>query len=448
MSPARTAAETFAEWAVELDWAAVPSGAKSAALTHMLDGLGCAIAAVRFNAVPAAAGAAHHEAQPEQATIIGEGRRVATTAAALANGALVHALDFDDTHEEALVHATAAVLPAALAAGEETHASGAAVLAAAIAGYELVIRLGTAVPHGFHRRGLHATSVCGVFASAAIAAKLMGATAAQTAGALGIAGSLAAGSLEFLATGSSTKQLHPGLSAMNGIVAARLAMAGASGPSTIFEGERGLYRTLADATVDPGALTAGLGRQWEVERITIKPWPACHLSHATLEALLVDPPAPATIGRMVFDVPQAAVPIVCEPRADKLRPRTPYEAKFSLPWSAAALLIDGSLTVRTYQNVNRPDVEALAAKIECRGVAFDGPPARAPGVVTIETTDGATHTIELDERPAVSGDALRAKLVANCGPLNAAALEDAVMALEDAPDLKAVCAATDLRGAT
>lgn len=448
MSTRPTAAQTIAEFAIGLTLEDVPASVRRAAMLHLLDGFGCAIAARRADAVWFAVDAALKDPEPEQATVIGEGRRVATTAAALANGALVHALDFDDTHEEALVHATAAVLPAAFAVGEERHASGAQVLAAAIAGYETVIRLGAAIPHAFHRRGLHATSVCGVFAAAVAASKLLGMHADQTANALGIAGSMAAGSLEFLHTGSPTKQLHPGLSAMNGIVAARLAFEGAEGPATILEGEHGLYRTLANEAVDPAAITRGLGETWETERIAIKPYPACQLSHAAFDALRqIEDIDPNAIERFVIEVPASSMPIVCEPREIKNAPRNAYDAKFSLPWSAAALLIDRTLDLATYDNVRRPEVERLAAKIECVGATYDGAPARAPAQIAITVRGGRVIRRSVTPDGTLDEAALMAKLRANCGPLDADALASAVLSLAESPTLKEVTYSIDLRGA-
>jgi len=226
----RTAAETFAGWALALVTEDIPREVRHAACRHLLDGVGCAIAGHRTGAAPYATALLDGL---DEATVIGSGERASVPNAALANGILAHALDFDDTHAGALVHPTAAVLPTAFAIGEGTGASGAEVLVAAIAGYEVVNRLGAAVTHGFHKRGYHATSVCGVFASALIASRLLGLDVARTVNALGIAGSAAAGSLEFLNTGSATKQLHPGLAALNGIVAARLAAAGAEGPASM-----------------------------------------------------------------------------------------------------------------------------------------------------------------------------------------------------------------------
>jgi 2-methylcitrate dehydratase PrpD len=446
-----TAARTFARWALGLTVGDVPASALAAAKKHLLDGLGCALAAARAGEARAPVAVAHALGGAPESTILGARARaagadaparVSAPAAALANGALVHALDYDDTHGDALVHATAAVLPAAFAVGEQTNASGAQILAAAIAGYETVIRIGAAVRHGFHAKGLHATSVCGVFSSALVAPKLLGLDETQTTNALGIAGSVASGSLEFLRTGSSTKQLHPGLSGMNGILAARLAAAGADGPDSIFEGEYGLYASLLGARVDPAALTEGLGARWEVERIAIKPTPACQLSHASLDALrtllpkLVDP---SQIERVAFVVPDAAVPIVCEPASEKRQPRTPYEGKFSLAYCAAALIADGTLGIESFTPamLAREDVRALAARVEHTSKSFGVAPADAPGEVEVTLKNGERlhATVEKSRGAQLSEDDVRAKFLANGGT---EATARAVLSLETQPDLSAV----------
>jgi 2-methylcitrate dehydratase PrpD len=442
-----TAAERFAEWALGLRAQDLPAEVARAASRHLLDGIGVAVAAARTDAAAPALAYARGFHAPAEATVIATGARLPAPSAAFANGALVHALDFDDTHAVALVHATAAVLPAAFAVGEEVRASGAGVLAAAVAGYEIVARLGGAVPHGLHARGFHATSVCGVFSSALVASKLMGLTRAQTVNALGIAGSQASGSLEFLRTGASTKQLHPGFAAMSGIAAARLAAAGADGPASIFEGEYGLFRSFADARVDAATLTDGLGARWETTRISIKPYPACQLSFASLDALraaLAEARGAADIESIRFEVPPGSIPIVCETQS----PRTPYEAKFSLAWCAAALALDGSLGVDSFEpeRIARADVLALAARVTYAERAFDGAPADAPGVAEVTLRDGRTLRGEVatsrggPEDP-LGDDELRAKLSSNCGG-DAAHLEELVRGLGDLPGIAPVLAST------
>lgn len=383
-----TAAEAIAHWGIGLSLADVPESARRSACRHLLDGVGVALAAHRAKEVPFAVEVAASMAAPEEATLLGDGRRVSALGAALGNGALVHALDFDDTHAAGLVHATAAVLPTAFAVGEQVDARGDDVLAAALVGYEVVCRLAAAVPHGFHTRGFHATSVCGVFASALIAARLTGCPVDRTVDALGIAGSMASGSLEFLATGASTKQLHPGFAGMNGILAARLAAAGASGPASILEGEHGMFRGYTGEPVEARTISDGLGTRWEVERITIKPYPACHLSHASLDAVLSlrEELRPEDVEELIILLPAESVPIV----SGGPSPRTGYEAKFSLAWCAAAILIDGELGLASFYDVDRPDVSALAARVVLQPVPVAVAAVDAPGRVEVRLKDGRT----------------------------------------------------------
>ncbi|MGW0808680.1 MmgE/PrpD family protein [Nonomuraea sp. NPDC002799] len=435
-----TAAAQFAEWALGLTLDAVPEPARAAVIRHLIDGFGCAVAAPRGSP---AVRVALELGGPPQATVIcarpadaqaaddrpaDDRRRIGAPAAALANGALVHALDFDDTHAGGLVHATAPVLPVAFAVGEETGASGAEVLVAALIGYEVICRLGAAAPHGFHARGLHATSVCGVLAAALVAARLYGLRPAQAVHALGIAGSQAGGLLEFLSTGADTKQLHPGLAAHAGILAARLARAGATGPGTVLEGRHGLYGVLLGR---PGLRPDGeLGELWEVTRITVKPYPACQLLHAALDAARTLAPALApapdiartppdgrgVIEEVVAEVHADAASIVCGP--GKARPRTPYEAKFSLPWSVAAMLLDGEVTVRTYERVDRPEVIALAERVRHEVIAFPGVAADQPGRLRVRFADGTWVVAEVPRSSGGPGDPgidelVRSKALAN-----------------------------------
>lgn len=425
-----TLTQTLARWAHELRLDDIPGEVQQAAASHLLDGLGTALAAGRSGAAQSATAVAAALAGPAEATILGTAMQVSAPAAALADGALLHALDFDDTHARGLVHATAAVLPAALAGGEQARASGADVLRAAVAGYETACRIAAASPHGFHARGIHATHACAVFSSALITALLTGQKPAVITDALGIAGSAAGGLLEFLNTGSSTKQLHPGTAALNGILAARLAAAGASGPASVLEGDKGLYQALSARPPDLGSIVAGLGSRWETTAIAVKPYPACQLLHASLDAaatVLDQVPAPEQVTRVVADVHPDSVAIVCEPLAAKQQPRTPYDAKFSLPWSVAALLTDGVVGVGTYTSasVARRGVAELAGRVEFRLASAGGVAADAPGRVTITLASGCEITGEVAGSrgttavPVTQSDVV-AKFTANCGGADAA----------------------------
>jgi 2-methylcitrate dehydratase PrpD len=380
-------ADQFVDWAWDLTTADLPPEAIRAARRHLLDGWGCALAAARLGTARPALEVACQATSPEDASVPGLSVRLPVSNAAFAIGALVHALDFDDTHPVALVHPTAVILPVLSAVGQLTGADSRELETAAICGYEFVIRLGAAVPHGFHARGFHATSVCGVFAATLVTARLLGLSRGQAVSALGIAGSAAAGSMEFLAAGTETKALHPALAAQAAVTAARLAAAGATGPGSILEGRYGLFPAYLQ-TSPPADLASDLGDRWEVTRIDLKPYPCCHLSHATLDALGDSGCRADDIESCVIDLPEASVPIVAEPRPSKVRPRTPYEAKFSLPWTAAALLIDGSVTVDTFTDIARPEVSRLADQITVRPVRFDRPPATAIGKARLRTRSG------------------------------------------------------------
>ena len=408
-------AAQFVDWAWDLTAADLPPAVRRATRRHLLDGWGCALAAARLDLARPALEVARETTAPQQATVPGIDEKLPVAAAAFATGALVHSLDFDDTHPIALVHPTATILPVLSAVGQLVGADTDTLETAAVGGYELVVRLGAAVPHGFHARGFHATSVCGVFAATLVAARLFGLTREQAVHALGIAGSTAAGSMEYLAAGTATKPLHPALAAQAAVTSARLAAAGACGPDSIFEGRDGLFAAYLQ-TQPPAALAGDLGRTWEVTRIDLKPYPCCHLSQVTLVALRENPVDAADIESCTIDLPEASVPIIAEPRPQKIAPRTPYEAKFSLQWSAAAMLIDGNVTVETYLDVNRPDVTALAHRIEIRPISFSAPPATAAGHVSVRTKAGDTITAISPGLGSANLDAIAVdKFVANAG---------------------------------
>lgn len=422
---------TLAQELVEFAWDLpdLPAGVQHAVRRHLLDGLGNAVASARAGVVAPAVEVATALGGAGEAAVWATGGRVSAPAAALANGALVHGLDFDDTHAGALVHATAVLAPAAIAVGEQHAATGRELVAALAGAYESVLRLGAAVQHGFHARGFHATSVVGVFGAALAAARLSGLDRGQAVHALGIAGSQAAGSLEFLVDGVSTKQLHPGMAAMNGVLAARLAAAGATGPDTILEGEAGLFGLYAGASPDPADVTRTLGEEWELERITIKPYPVCQLSHAAMDAVAsvraqVDPD---DVAEMVVALPHDSVPIVAEPAHRKARPQSTYDARFSLPFCLAVVLDRGGLGVDDLgpDQLDDPRLQALAATVTVVPSEPTGPAAAAEGRVTVRLHDGRTVVGHVPasrggpDRP-LTDDELVEKFVSNTGGAPAA----------------------------
>jgi 2-methylcitrate dehydratase PrpD len=370
------AAEQLAEWSSALRLEEVPPAVVEAAKLHLLDAVGTGLAGLALDQLPAVRAVAAELGGEPEATALGLERRVGPGAAALCNGSLMHALDFDDTHELALVHSSAVVAATVLAVGEALGSAGADAVVAAVAGYEIGSRIGLANPGALHLRGFHPTSVCGVFAAAAAAARLRGLGPEQTTNALGIAGSQASGLMEFLADGSQTKPLHAGWAAHAGIVAAALAAHGATGPASVLEGRFGLLAShLGAGEFDESGLAAELGSRWETTRIAFKAYPSCHCSHAVLDAVRELGLEAGGAEELVALVPgEVSVGLVLEPAERKRRPATPYDAKFSLPYCIAALLVRGELGVESFtpEAIADERILELAAGIGYEVVGFEG----------------------------------------------------------------------------
>ncbi len=363
------AAPQLASWSAGLRFEQIPEEVIAAAKLHLLDAVGTGLAALALDEMPAARAVAAEIGGGEEATALGLPDRVGAAAAALANGAMMHALDFDDTHERSIVHSSVVVAPAVLAVGEAAGADGEKLLAAAVAGYEVSARVGLAAPGAFHARGFHPTSVCGVFAAAAVAARLRGLSVERTANAFGIAGSQASGLMEYLADGSQTKPLHAGWASHAGILAAALAAHGASGPASVLEGRFGLLASHV-GEFDAAALIDRLGSRWETPEIAFKAYPCCHAGHAVLNAVQasglgeVDAKEVEEVTALVAG--EVAIGLVLEPADRKLRPTTPYDAKFSLPYCIGALLSRGSLGVEAFTPEAIADERALAVAAKVR----------------------------------------------------------------------------------
>jgi 2-methylcitrate dehydratase PrpD len=374
--------------------------------------------------------------------------------AILANGTFAHSLDFDDTHATSITHASAVVVPVALALGEAGGLSGRAVITAAVAGYESLARLGMAAPGAFHARGWHATGVCGVFAAALVAGRIQGLGVERLTSALGIAGSFASGVLEYLEDGSWVKRVHAGWAGHGGAVASALARGGFTGPATILDGRFGFYRTFLGVEPDPAPF-ASLGQAWETPGIGFKPYPCCHYNHAYLDCALELRRAHALPAEAVeaveCRVPAGEVPIVCEPRAAKLRPRTSYDAQFSLPYSVACALLDGRVGLDSYaaERLVEPERLALAARVTHAVDPDSTFPRGFPGWVRVRLRDGRLLEARApDGRGSVARplapEAIVDKFRDNAGralpEARVAELERTVLALDALSDVRALTA--------
>jgi 2-methylcitrate dehydratase PrpD len=397
-----TAAQRFSSFTAELQVDDITVAGRRAATLHALDVVGCGLAAYALGESSYAQAAVDEDGSHGMVTAIGAAKGMAPLDAAFVNGTLCHALDFDDTHPNSVVHVSAGVVPAALAAAQAYQASGADLLAAIVAGNEVSIRLGNAASGQFHARGFHPTGVCGVFGATAAAARARRLDADRTAQALGIAGSMAAGLLEFLADGSETKRLHPGWAAQAGLAAVRLAAHGATGPATVFEGQRGFFATYMHG--EPNTLEdelATLGQRWVTTEIAYKPYPACHYTHAPVDALVEAlrgiPLVAEDVESIVGYTDATGVSLVCEPAADKVHPRTPYDAKFSLPYCLAYRLVHGRLDVTSFtaEAIADPVVRELTPRISYEQRQYAPAPDAFGGGVKVTTRAGRVVEAEL-----------------------------------------------------
>src|SRR5215467_10916956 len=260
------AGKVLAEWAARLRTDDIPAAVRDNAALRVLDTIGCALAGACLEHAPSVLALASRWGGPGLSTIWGTELRAAPPQAALANGALAHGLDYDDTHADSVCHVSAVLAPTVLALAESEKVPGREALTAFAAGSEGMIRVGMAAPGRFHARGWHATAVCGVFGAALAAGKCLRLDADQLTAALGIAASMASGVMEFLEDGSWVKRMHPGWAAQAGIQAAVLAQGGFTGPDTALEGRLGLYRAALGETPDVAKQLDSLGDEWEMLR--------------------------------------------------------------------------------------------------------------------------------------------------------------------------------------
>lgn len=314
-----------------------------------------------------------------EVSVVGRSGKFPAVSAALVNGTLAHALDFDDTHLPSVLHPSAVIVPATLAAAEASGASGREALAAVAAGDEFTVRLGMAGYDSslgnsvFFEKGLHATSIVGTMGAALAAAMAYGLDEEQIGHAIAISASMGAGLLEANRTGGTVKRIHCGWAAHAGVVAAELAREGLTGPLTVFEGRFGFLQAYLDDQTDAKALTRGLGEEWELPRVFFKPYPANHFTHAAIDAAL-------RLKREGLDLSEisdvelgAATPTlrtIAQPAEEKARPKTGYAAQFSGPFAVATALLGGSgLGVSfddfTDEAARDPERLALASKVCC-----------------------------------------------------------------------------------
>jgi 2-methylcitrate dehydratase PrpD len=425
----------LAIWAASVGFDDLPSDVVEATKLRVLDVIGLSLAGAETAFGRSTRDAVLAISPPGPCRILGFGDRVGVTAAAFANGAFSQALEFDDTHNESIVHMSSPAVAAALALSEIGPVSGCDLITAIAIGNEISCRVGSVSSGELHRRGFHPTGLFATFGAAYLAAKLLGLDAEAMARAAGIAGSFAAGLLECWVDGTQTKFLHPGWSAQSGITAAFLARSGTTGPAQVFEGRFGLF---ASHVQDPNAhrdfsrIHASLGEHWESRNSSFKPFPAAHVIHPYIDAVIrlrrVHGIDPGEVERIECPVTAFIVNIVCEPTEEKFAPASDSHGRVSLQYTLAEALYFGELGKNAYrrESLRNPEILDLARRVRYYVDPNYPGPGRFKGAVKVTLKDGRTfEEIEEYNRGSVENPMSYAELRAKFDQNAAGFLNDA-----------------------
>jgi 2-methylcitrate dehydratase PrpD len=358
-------------------------------------------------------------------TVIGHTGRYNVATAALANGTAAHGEDYDDTFEGGPIHAGAVILPAILATAETHSLSGEQALAGIATGCEVMCRLCLVAPKRVHKAGFHPTAVFGALGAAAGVATALRLTPKQWVDAIGIAGSMASGIIEYLAEGAWTKRMHPGWAAQAGYRAARMAQAGFTGPRTLFDGEHGFFHGFAN-TNDGNfeAMLKGAGREWLCAGIAFKPYACGTMAHPFIDCarkLVALGLRPEDVETIECETAEGIVHRLWEPLDAKRAPLNGYAAKFSVPYAIAVAMVRGDAGLADYEEevVHDPAVVALASKVRYIVDPANPYPDRFTGHVKATLKGGRVMEARQDhfrggvDEPLSSAD-LEAKYRANC----------------------------------
>ncbi len=451
--------DAFIDWSQRLRWDKLPGATRAMLKRELLDYLGAAIAGRAVAGMPPWLQVLIDMGGRPDAAVIGGPRAPAHTAA-LCNGYFGHVLEFDDTHDEAVLHAGSAAIPAALAAaGLRAHlgkpVSGREFCEAVLLGIELTCRLGVATRLNLVEGGWIYTALLGHFGATLAAAHIIDRRPDVLRNAFGIAYCLASGNHQSTREGAPTKHVQPGFAASNALLATLMAGAGLDGVKQPLTGEDGLSRVYLHDSFDARRATADLGTRFEIDRLSFKPYPTCRLTHPAISAALR---LHAELGDAVHQAerieliigPQAH-DVVGRAVAERLTPATRIAAQFSVYWCVAATLVHGELTPRQLVDEIPPSarIRACIARIECR--ADTAAAQRDVGGCTLRA-HGPFGTREARETNAkghpdnpLSEQELLAKFTANValagvGSGDATALAQQILGLDHAPDVSPLLA--------
>lgn len=387
-----TVSDQLADWIAGFELRSVPQTSVQACADTILDTVCLTIAALETDYGQSVRTAF---ADPGTATVWGTAEGRAPEAAAAINGTCGHGEDYDNTFEGCPVHSGVVIIPALLAAAERHELSAEDTARGIIVGIEVMCRLGLVADKAVHKAGFHPTAVLGTMSAAAGIAAALRMDRTGIRNALGVAGSMASGIIEYLADGTSTKRLHAGWAAQSGMRAAALGRAGFTGPATVFEGSHGFFYAFSSPRATEFApLVNDLGSRWESSRLAFKPF-ACGTMTQPYVDCAIDLARrgiqPEQVRSITCEVGEGTVHRLWEPQALKQRPPTPYAAKFSGQYCLAAGWVwgDAGLAQFTDESVRDPRALALAAKVSFVVDPANEYPSNYTGHIRAELMDGS-----------------------------------------------------------
>ena len=403
-----TATAQLATFAADLRFDAIPASVIAKTEDLLVDWFGSAIAGKGSRPVETLT---HFAASMGPATgaaeVLIDRSRTSAYFAAMANAAASHVAEQDDVHNGSVFHPATVVFPVALALAQAGGVSGARLLTAAVAGYEVGIRVGEFLGRS-HYKVFHTTGTAGTLAAAAAAGSLLGLNAAQMQHAFGSAGTQSAGLWEFLRTAADSKQLHTAHAAAAGLMSACLARDGFTGAAQILEGPQGMAAGMS-SDADPAKLIDGLGTRWATAETSFKYHASCRHTHPAADALLqvmqANKLVPADIARVVTHVHQGAIDVL----GPVINPATVHQSKFSMGTVLALVARFGHAGLVEFDQHFQEDLtvtlrDKVAMQLDAEVDAAY--PRRWIGKVTVTTTDGRTLQGSVDEPKGDPGNTL------------------------------------------
>ena len=390
-----TSAQTLSEFVVRLNYEDIPAQVIERAKDCVIDTVAACVFGAELPWTQTVIAYAERNSAPGRCSVLGTPIKVRAPFACLSNGASAHAFELDALCEPSVgIHPSAALAVPGLAVSQGRRKSGREFLAAVVAGYELLYRIGDAARHSIEKVGFHSPGVVGVYGTAAVVGRLFDIDARQMANAFGIAGSMSSGLMEFSRSGGMVKRLHLGRAAEGGFMAAVLAREGYTGPAEVFEGKFGLLNVYC-READPSRLTKALGTAWHVMKTKIKRY-ACHATAQVPVTLALELKAKHGLsGEDVAHIAIAANEKTVTQHAIN-EPRDMTMMQYSVPFAVAVALYRDPIDPRVFSEATLNDarIRALAKTAEVRLLEASGAQMPSTARVTLRLRNGQSVSAE------------------------------------------------------